>query len=43
MRGFEGSVTAAWWVTNNFSLYGRAGMYVWKGEAKFTEDLDINS
>jgi hypothetical protein len=43
MRGFEGSVTAAWWVTDNFSLYGRAGMYLWKGEARFTEDLNISS
>jgi hypothetical protein len=43
MSGFEASVTAAWWVTNDFSVYGRAGMYMWKGETKFTEDLNINS
>jgi hypothetical protein len=42
MRGFEGSVTGAWWVTNEFSVYGRAGMFAWKGEFKFAEDLNIS-
>jgi OOP family OmpA-OmpF porin/outer membrane immunogenic protein len=43
MRGFEGSVTGAWWITKQFSLYGRAGMYAWKGEYKFKEDLNIDN
>jgi OOP family OmpA-OmpF porin/outer membrane immunogenic protein len=40
VRGFEASIVGSWWITNDFSLYGRAGIYVWKGEATFTEDLD---
>jgi OmpA-OmpF porin, OOP family len=40
IHGFEASVVGSWWFTNDFSLYGRAGIFVWKGESTFTEDLD---
>ena len=43
IRGFEASVVGSWWITDNFSLYGRAGIYVWKGESTFSEDLDITT
>ena len=43
IRGFEASVIGSWWITDNFSLYGRAGIFVWKGESTFTEDLDITA
>ena len=43
LRGFEASIVGSWWITNDFSLYGRAGIFVWKGESTFSEDLDISS
>ena len=43
VSGFEASLVGAWWITDKFSLYGRAGMYAWKGEVKFAEDLDIDN
>ena len=43
LRGFEASIVGSWWITDNFSLYGRAGIFVWKGESTFSEDLDIYS
>ena len=43
VSGFEASVVGSWWITDKFSLYGRAGIYVWKGETTLTEDLDVNS
>jgi hypothetical protein len=43
VKGVEASVTGAWWISNKFSLFGRAGLYAWKGEVTFSEDPDINS
>ena len=40
MRAFVGSVVGSWWFTDNFSVYGRAGIYAWKGQTTFSEDLD---
>jgi OmpA-OmpF porin, OOP family len=40
MRAFVGSVVGSWWFTDNFSVYGRAGIYYWKGQTTLSEDLD---
>jgi OOP family OmpA-OmpF porin/outer membrane immunogenic protein len=41
IRGFEGSVVGSYWITEKIGVFGRAGMFAWKGETTFTEDLDI--
>ena len=43
VQGFEASIVGSWWFTDRFSLYGRVGLYAWKGETTLTEDVDINS
>ena len=43
MRAVVGSVVGSWWFTDNFSVYGRAGIYYWKGETTFSEDLDTTA
>ena len=40
---FAGSVVGSWWFTDQFSVYGRAGVYAWKGESTFSEDLDTTT
>jgi hypothetical protein len=42
MKAAEASVIGSWWVTNKFSLFGRAGIYAWKGEVQFSEDPDLS-
>jgi hypothetical protein len=41
-KAVEASVIGSWWITDKFSLFGRAGIYAWKGEVQFTEDPDLN-
>lgn len=43
LRAFEASVVGSWWITPKISLYGRGGLYAWKGETTFTEDVNINT
>jgi len=43
MRAFAASVVGSWWFTDQFSVYGRAGVYSWKGDTTFTEDLDTTT
>ena len=40
LNGFEGSIVGSYWITEKFSVFGRAGMFAWKGETTFGEDLD---
>lgn len=41
LKSFEGSVVGAWWFTDKISVFGRAGVFYWKGEMTFSENLDI--
>ena len=41
IKGFEGSIVGSFWIGEKFSIYGRAGMFAWKGETTFAEDLNI--
>jgi OOP family OmpA-OmpF porin/outer membrane immunogenic protein len=41
VKAFETSVTGAWWITDKFSLFGRAGLFMWKGEVTFSEEPNI--
>jgi len=41
LNGFEGSIIGSFWFTEKFSVFGRAGMFAWKGETTFGEDLDV--
>jgi hypothetical protein len=41
MKSFETSVLGSWWITDKFSLFGRAGLFAWKGEVTFSEDSDV--
>ena len=41
LNGFEGSIVGSYWITEKFSVFGRAGMFAWKGETTLAEDLDI--
>jgi hypothetical protein len=43
ITGFEGSIVGSYWVTEKISIFGRAGMFAWKGETTFAEDLDVTS
>jgi hypothetical protein len=40
VQSFEPSVVGSWWITPNFGVYGRVGVWVWRGEVTFTEDLN---
>jgi hypothetical protein len=41
LLSFETSVVGSWWITNKFSLFGRAGFYGWKSETSYSfGDLD---
>jgi hypothetical protein len=40
VKGFEASVTGAWWFSKKVALFGRAGLYAWKGEVTFSENPD---
>jgi hypothetical protein len=40
IKAFDASVLGSWWVTDKFSVFGRAGLYAWKGEVTFSEDID---
>jgi OmpA-OmpF porin, OOP family len=42
VKGAEASVIGSWWVTEKFGLFGRAGLFAWKGEVTFSEDPDTN-
>jgi len=42
LQAFEPSVVGSWWITPHFGVYGRLGVWVWKGEVTFTEDLNTN-
>ncbi len=42
VKAVEGSVIGSWWVTDKFSVFGRAGLYAWKGEIIFAEDIDTS-
>lgn len=35
LKAFEGSVLGSWWFNPKLSVYGRLGMYAWKGETTF--------
>ena len=41
VKGFEASIVGSWWITDKFSLYGRVGMFAWKGETTLSEDVDM--
>jgi hypothetical protein len=41
MKSFETSVLGSWWITDKFSLFGRLGLFAWKGEVIFSEDSDV--
>lgn len=43
INGFEGSIVGSFWITDKFSVFGRAGMFAWKGETTLAEDLDIDA
>jgi len=32
LKGFEASVVGSLWISRNFGLFGRAGMFLWKAE-----------
>jgi hypothetical protein len=41
LLSFETSVVGSWWVSDKFSLFGRAGFYAWKSETTYSfGDLD---
>jgi hypothetical protein len=42
MKAAEATVVGSWWVTDKFSIFGRAGLYAWKGEVQFSEDPDLS-
>lgn len=42
MKAAEASVVGSWWITDKFSVFGRAGIYAWKGEVTFSEDPDLD-
>lgn len=42
MKAAEASVVGSWWITDKFSVFGRAGLYAWKGEVTFSEDPDLS-
>jgi hypothetical protein len=41
MKSVETSVVGSWWITDKFSLFGRAGLFAWKGEVTFSEEPDV--
>jgi OOP family OmpA-OmpF porin/outer membrane immunogenic protein len=41
INGFEGSIVGSYWIGKKFSVFGRAGMFAWKGETTFSEDIDV--
>jgi len=43
INGFEGSIVGSFWIGEKFSVFGRAGMFAWKGETTFAEDLNTSS
>jgi hypothetical protein len=43
MKAVESSVIGSWWVTDKFGLFGRAGLYAWKGEVTFAEDTGVGN
>ena len=44
IKAFVPSVVGSWWVTPKFGIYGRAGVYAWKGEFRtaFDDDVTVN-
>ena len=42
IKGAEASVLGSWWITDKFSVFGRAGVLAWKGEIIFSEDTDVS-
>jgi hypothetical protein len=41
IKSVETSVVGSWWITDKFSLYGRAGLFAWKGEVLFSTEPDV--
>lgn len=40
VKSFVGSVVGSWWITPKFGVYGRAGVYGWKGTQTIVYDDD---
>jgi OmpA-OmpF porin, OOP family len=43
VKSFIGSAVGSWWITPKFSLFGRVGVYGWKGKNSFKYDDDIGT
>ena len=43
IQAFIGSAVGSWWVTPKFGLFGRVGVYGWKGTATISYDDNVNT
>jgi hypothetical protein len=41
IKSFETSVVGSWWINDKFGIYGRAGLFAWKGEVTFSVEPDV--
>jgi hypothetical protein len=41
IKSFETSVVGSWWINDKFGIYGRAGLFAWKGEVTFAVEPDV--
>ena len=41
IKSFETSVVGSWWINDKLGIYGRAGLFAWKGEVTFAVEPDV--